>query len=390
MTSIQASTAPPGNASKTIVVDDLDLLAPYLGAWDALAVAHGRPYCAPGWMLAWWREARSGDARLRVVLVLEHDRLAAVGPFFAQVGPLGLVEMRLLAAGFCHRIGLLALPGREASIAPAIARALAEMRPRPASVVFEGIDAGDPWPDLIAAAWPARRPARLRTDSLMDAPTIELRGSYEQWLARRDGKWRANARRTARRLGERQVRETVSADEHAIDALLDMHRASWRARGGSGLDDAARSVVAAAARELGPRERLTVGLLEGPDGPIAADLVVRAGTVAAGWTKAFDPAWTSYAPGIHGMLLLLRCLAERGVQTVDMGGGSDTYKRSLADGNSPLAWRTLFPRGARYPLMRLRLAPKHLFFALRKLARRLPREQRAQLKRWLRRPSRMR
>jgi CelD/BcsL family acetyltransferase involved in cellulose biosynthesis len=380
MTPAQAQTAPPTTASKTIVIDDLDLIAPHLGAWDALAVANGRPYCAPGWMLSWWREARSGDARLRLVLVLDGDELAAVGPFFAQVGPLGLVEMRLLAAGFCHRIGVLARLGREASVAPAIARALAEMQPRPASVVFEGIDAEDPWPELIAAAWPARRRPRLRTDGVMDAPTIELGGSYEQWFARRDGKWRANARRTARRLSEREAHETVSADEHAIDALLGMHQASWHGRGGSGLDEAARRVIVAAARELGAEDRLAVALLESPDGPIAADLVVRAGTVAAGWTKGFDAAWTSYAPGMQAMLLALRHLAEQGVLTVDLGGGPDAYKQRLADGNSPLVWRTLFPRGARYPLMRMRLARKHLFFALRKLARRLPRERRAQLK----------
>jgi CelD/BcsL family acetyltransferase involved in cellulose biosynthesis len=114
--------------------------------------------------------------------------------------------------------------------------------------------------------------------------------------------------------------------------------------------------------------------------------VVPARTTAAGWTKGFDPAWTSYAPGTQATLIAMRHLAELGVQTVDLGGGPDEYKRRLADGNRPLAWRTLFPRGPRYPLMRVRLARKHVFFALRGLARRLPRERRAQIKRRLRNP----
>lgn len=371
MTPLHTSTSerPP---IKTLVVDEPERLGPYLAAWDALAIAQGRPYCAPAWMLSWWREARTGDARLRTILVLEGERLLGVGPFFAQVGRLGLVEMRLLAAGFCHRIGVLAAPGRETSIAVPMARALAAIRPRPASVVFEGIDAQDPWADLLAAAWPSRRNPRIRTDELMDALTIDLGGSYEQWELRRSGKWRSNMRRTARRLEERQVQSRMSTDEDAIDALLRLHSMSWENRGGSQVGEAARRTVTAATQELGPQGRLAVALLESPEGAIAADLVVRAGGTAAGWTKGFDPAWTSYAPGFQATLLALRHLAGQGVHTVDAGAGSDDYKQRLSDGNRPLAWRTLFPRGLRYPLIRARLAPKHLFFALRRLVRRHP------------------
>lgn len=377
----EASTPSPLERSQTIVADDPDSLTPFLAAWDALAVAQGRPFCAPAWMLSWWREARTGDARLRTVVVLEDGRLVGVGPFFAQVGLLGLTEMRLLAAGFCHRIGVLAAPGHEQPVAVAIARALAQMRPRPASVVFEGVDAEDPWPRLIAAAWPSRRPPRLRTDEEMDAPAIEVGGSYEQWFDRRDAKWRSNTRRTARRLGEKRVRARTSADEEAIEALLRLHHAGSERRGDSNLGEGTRRAIVAAARELGEEGRLMVALLESPDGPIAADLVVRAGATAAGWSKGFDPAWASYAPGLQATLLALRELAEQGVQSVDSGGGNDDWKRRLAEGNRPLVWRTLFPRGARYPLIRARLARKHLYYALRRQARRLDADRRAQLKR---------
>ena len=195
---------------RAIIAEDLESLAPHIDAWDALAVTQGRPFCAPAWMLSWWREARTGDARLRVVIVSDEHGLAGVGPFFAQVGPLGLVEMRLLAAGFCHRIGPLARPGQEESVAPAMAETLAAVRPSPASVVFEGMDRDDPWPELIAAGWPARRPPRLRTDGTMDAPAIELGGAYEEWMERRGRKFRKEARRTARRLEEEQVRGEIS------------------------------------------------------------------------------------------------------------------------------------------------------------------------------------
>jgi CelD/BcsL family acetyltransferase involved in cellulose biosynthesis len=338
-------------------------------------------------MLSWWQWGRAGDARLRVVLVSDEDGLAGVGPFFAQVGPLGLVEMRLLAAGFCHRIGPLARPGAEDAVAPAMAKALAEMQPRPASVVFEGADRADPWPELIAASWPARRPPRMRTDGRMDAPAIELGGAYERWMERRGRKFRKEARRTARRMEEEQVQGRISGEPDAIEALLRLHHARWEERGGSNVGATAGPVIAGAAQALAPEDRLIVALLEGPNGAIAAELVVLAGSTAAFWGGGFDPAWASFAPGTQAMLLALRHLAERGVDVADLGGGEDEYKRRLADGDQPIVWRTLFPRGMRYPLLRLRLAPKQLGIALRRLARRLPSRWRNLLRRLAGRPA---
>jgi hypothetical protein len=75
----------------------------------------------------------------------------------------------------------------------------------------------------------------------------------------------------------------------------------------------------------------------------------------------------------------LRALAAEGVQVADLGGGHAEYQRRLADSTQPVAWQTLFPRGPRYPLIRVWLAPKHVFVALRRIADRLPPRQRALL-----------
>jgi CelD/BcsL family acetyltransferase involved in cellulose biosynthesis len=352
------------------VVEEEADLGPHLAAWDALAIACERPFCAPAWLLAWWREARSGDARLRIALALEGERLLGVAPFFAQVA-FGLNEMRLLSAGFSHRIGIVAEPGQEQRVAALLAPALAAVRPTPASFVFEGIDAEDPWPELLAAAWPGRRP-RLRTDATMEAPMIDFGGSYEEWMEGRARKFRKEARRNSRRLEEEGVKERIGADPEAIEALLALHRARWAQRGGSDIGPEAERVVVGAARELGDTERLQVALLEGPEGPISAELLLRAGATAAFWAGGFDPAWAKHAPGTQTMLVALRAAAEHGVRVADLGGGDHPYKRRMADSSRPILWRTLFPRGSRYPLIRLRLAPKHLRQGLRVAARRLP------------------
>lgn len=387
MTSATSQTSAATSSSlRSLVVERPDELEPYLQAWDELAAAAGRPFCAPAWMLAWWREGRSGDARLRVVLALDADgTLVGVGPFFAQVGVLGLAEYRLLGAGFSHRVGPLATAGREREAAAAIAATLADATPAPASVVFEGIDAGDPWPELFADGWPGRRRPRVRTDVEMDSPSIALDADYEAWMARRERKFRKEARRVARRLEEEGVTRRLATDEPAVEALLRLHYARWEERGGSNVGEEARRVIAGALRAFDDEARMAIALLEGPDGPVAADLVLRAGDAIGFWGGGFDPAWSKHAPGTQTMLLALEAAAASGARSADLGGGAHDYKWRLSDENRPIAWRTLFPLGRQYPLIRLRLAPKHLRFGVRRLARRLPAERQEQLRRLLRR-----
>ena len=358
-----------------VVIDDAGALEPYLAAWDRLAVAAGRPFCSPAWMVSWWCNGRTGDARLRIVLAVDSaGELIGVGPFFAQVtsaGPIELAEYRLLAAGFSHRVGPLARSGREQEVAGVIARGLAAADPAPASIVFEGIDAGDRWPELVAGAWPTGRTV-IRTDVTMDAPAIDLDGDYDAWMSRRDRKFRKEARRTMRRLEELGVRSRLAGDEAAVDALVRLHDARWSDRGGSNLGPGAREVLLDALRraEQDP-DRLSIALLETDDGPIAAELVITAGPVLAFWAGGFEPGWASHAPGTQAMLTALGA-APAEVRNVDLGGGAHEYKRRMADGDAPLVWRTVFPLTWRYPLIRLLLAPKHVRVVLRTWFRRLP------------------
>ena len=367
------------------MVDGEAQLAPHLPAWDELAIACGRPFCLSGWMLAWWREAEEAIGDLRVVLVFEGGDLIGVGPFFAKP-TLGLIDLRLLGAGFSHRIGPLARPGDEERVAAALAPALSSLDPQPNSVVFEGVDLGDDWPALIGRHWPGRAP-RIRCDATMDAPTIGLEGGYESWFGRRSRNFRKGARRRAKRLEEAGVRERLTSDPAAIAALLSLHRARWHERGGSDLDPGAEQVLRAAAEQLAAQDLLQVVILEGPDGPISAELMVRAGRAATLWSGGFDPEWSSLAPGTSSILAALREAADHSVLSVDLGGGGDDYKQRLADDNRPIASQTLFPRGARYPLIRMRLAPKHTKHAMRRYSQHLPDPVRRMAKRLVARRS---
>ena len=215
----------------------------------------------------------------------------------------------------------------------------------------------------------------------MDAPIIELGGGYEDWMERRERHFRKEARRTARRMGEDGARGEIRSDSLAFDALVRLHHARWAKRGGSNLDVSARAVLERAAEALGAEDRLSVALIEAPSGEVAAELFLRAGDTATFWAGGFDPSWARVAPGTQAMLLALRYLAEKGVTVADLGGGTHDYKRRLADQARPIVWCTVFPSGIRYPLIRVRLAPKQGRAAIRRLIRHALPEARARLMR---------
>ena len=125
------------------VIDAEGELAPYIESWDALAVAAGRPYASPAWMLAWWRTAAPKGAQLRVAVASDGDgALVGVAPFWCSRRGLGGTWLRLLGAPVCAPTEPLARPGSEREAAAALARGARGHAPLPR---LPGIRRLPPW-----------------------------------------------------------------------------------------------------------------------------------------------------------------------------------------------------------------------------------------------------
>jgi len=363
------------------LVDGADALGPYVAAWDALATAAGQPYCAPAWMLAWWRNAAPRGARLRVVLALDGERLVGVGPFCVVQDRLRLARYLLLASGRCSPIGPLAEPGSEARVAEVVARALAGARPAPRLIVLEGV--APRWPALLARAWPGGAPRLVRHWS-EPVPTIDLEGveSFDQWLGSKSAHFRREMRRTRRRLlaegGTFRLSTTREEVDRGLEAFARLHYANWAPRGGSAaLDPAVERMLRDAAGVLLEAGRFRVWRLELDGATIAGRVAVAAGGELAFWASGFDEASARHSPSMQSSLTAIEDAVGRGERRIMLGPGSQEWKYRLADGEDAVESVTLVPPGALSAAAWARLGAERLRGAL---AERVPPEAKARIK----------
>ncbi len=365
------------------VLDSPNGLEAYRESWDALSEECGLPFCSPSWTLSWWRNVPNSGAALRVVVVRDGDELVAIAPFYAECRPGRPTRYRLLSATTSHRVEPLVKPGREQEAAQTIARELGKVEPRPDVIRFESIDAARRWPALLTESWPGRRKPWMVREWSGPAPTVALDGTtFEAWMKGKSRNFRSQAGRMRRRLEARgatfRVAETEEELQRGLEGLARLHYARWRDRGGSlALDPSIERALMEAGRELLRSGRFRLVTIEAEGHAISAHLFVAAGGEVSYWNGGFDEAWAADQPSMRALVVAIEDAFARSDRRFDLGGGAEPYKYRLADGEDLLETALVVPRGARYPLTRLQIAPHHV---RREVARRLPDEVRARVR----------
>jgi CelD/BcsL family acetyltransferase involved in cellulose biosynthesis len=346
----------------------LEQLAP---RWDELAVSASLPYCAPGWLLPWWREAAPTGARLHAVACLDDDRLVALAPFFLRGS-----ELLPLGTGATTRVEPVAERGREREAAELIAHSLAPGR----LLRLPGVPEASPWPELLAEAaggW-------LHEEERMPAPVVELEGTFEEWLASRSARMRNVLRRYARLIDERGARVELATHHGAVHEFAELHHARWAERGGSGVLDANVERAVAESARLLPPERLRLYTVATAEKAVAVKLMVAAGGESSSWLGGFDQRWRDISPHLLLGVEAVRDGYARGERRVDLGAGVVEHKQRLATGEETLRWMAIVPPGPGQLRVRASVLQRRLRL---ELSARLSDEQKRRVKKLLRRPT---
>jgi CelD/BcsL family acetyltransferase involved in cellulose biosynthesis len=374
-------------AVKWEVLDSIPATEAAVAGWDKLAVDANMPFCAPAWLLAWWRYAAPPEAQLRLIAVHDGDRLVGVGPFYAVPWRAGLWTWSLLGTDTTSRIEPLADASSRGRVAQALAEAIARGSPPPGRVRLEGLPLESPWPAALRVDWPARRSPWHHREPPTPSPFVELDEDFDAWLASRSSNFRQQMRRSRRKLDKDgfTFRVASTADEIKAD-LADferLHNARWDFRGGStALTPGTLDMLAEAGRELVDRDRFTLLSLERDGRVISSHLFVAAGDEISYWNGGFDVDFGSYKPSMVALVEALRVGIEQGRRRFDLGPGPQAYKYRFTDEQDLLLWQTLIPPGRRYVASRAAFAPNEARHAI---GRRLTREQKRRVRQLLRR-----
>lgn len=371
-------------ALATAIVEDEAALEGLRARWDQLAVDVGRPFCAPGWMLPWWRHAAPAGAGLRVLGVSDGDELVGVVPLWTENGNASRSDYEALSTWLAPPAGPLAAAGREDEVAEAAVEALFAAEPRPSAVRFWSRDDASAVGARLCEAAAGQR-CWTHAAAPVPLPMVSLEGGdFDQWLAGRSSKFRQEMGRRRRRLDDAGARFSLVEPGGlgpALDAFVELHGSRWQDRGGSdALIPGLREMLAEAADELMPSGRLRIFTLEAGGQSIAVSILVAAGPEVSGWSSGFDAEWHRFSPSMQLTLQAIADAIERGEERLCLGPGEAGYKRRLADTRQEIAMTTLVPRGLTYPLTRLRLAP---YQARSFVAPRLSKKTRQRLKRLL-------
>lgn len=371
------------------VLDSVEAVEATVPEWDRLAVAANLPYCAPAWLLGWFRHAAPERARLRVVAVREGDRLVGLGPFYAVPWGGALWTWSLMGTDTTSRIEPLAAPGRASDVGTALAAALAAGGPPVGRIRLEGLPSGSPWPHVLRTGWPGRRQPWYHRQPATPAPTISLAGmpDADVFLASRSSNFRQQMRRARRKLDTDGFSFRVASGpaeiERDLRAFERLHNARWDFRGGStALTPGTVEMLADVGRELAGEGRFLLVSLERDGVVVNSQLFVAAGDEISYWNGGFDDDYAAYKPSMVALVEALRMACERGFRRFDLGPGAQEYKYRFTDDEDSLVWQTLIPVGPRFAPARALYAPREARHAL---GQRLTPEQKQRLRGLLRR-----
>jgi CelD/BcsL family acetyltransferase involved in cellulose biosynthesis len=345
------------------VLDDETGVDAFVDRWDALAVEARRPYCAPTWMLAWWRHAAPPGAQLRVVVVLEGSQLLGVAPLYAEPARHGVSAYRLLAAPVSSRTEPLAAPGRERDAVRALGRALEAVSPAPDLLAFDAVDVTSAFPSAFAEGWPRTQVQRVHATA---APYVTLAGrSFDEWYAAKSRNFREQIRRRRRQL-ERAgaifaLAATPAETTRAVRAFVELHHRRWSWRGGSAvLTPGVEAMLLDAAPALVAAGRMRLWTIEVDGDVISAHVFLGAGDMSTYWLGGFDDGWAAQQPALQSLVAAIEHAFDAGDRLLDLGAGAQSYKYRLADGERQLAWTTLVPPGPRAVRARMLVGSRRL------------------------------
>jgi CelD/BcsL family acetyltransferase involved in cellulose biosynthesis len=327
-----------------------------LPEWESLYAADGEatPFSSAEWAQAWWRHW-SGSAEAFIVTVRDAGRLIGLVPLVvARRGPFRvLTELGRPPSNYWD---LLAEPAARDEVASRAMAGILARREEWHAMLLGGIRAGSATERAVLAGG-----LRLRRRRPTPYPGIELRGTFDEYLARLPRKRRKDLRRHMRRLDDGQVElrvVTEPADLRAtMDRWQDIRVRWWQHRGkrmnpehaSTRFRDFMRDVVVL----MVPRGLAEVWELRHEGGVVGVEVNLTDPRAYYSWMGAYDPRVSHLGLGKLAIGESIRRSIAAGREYYDLMVGDEDYKYWYGATDRYCSWTMA---GSGRPLSRLALA----------------------------------
>lgn len=313
--------------------------------WDRLAA--GRFFLTWTWIECWWRHySQDPDRRLDLYALLVRDEfgnLAGIAPWYIERSPTGARTVRGLGDGeVCSDyLSVLAVRGREAAVADALAAWLADQSggrfgrapDRWDHLAIDGVDRRDVlWQRLFTGL--SNRGCLVHRRPGVSCWATELPPTLEAFMNGLSKKRRAHTRRVLARLEDAetfQVRwlEREADFERAWSTLVELHQRRWQSLGQPGSFASARfeAFHRDVAMRLLARGELNLCWLTCREKPIAAEYGFTMDGTIYNYQSGIDPGSIELEPGRMMQLAMTRRAIARQVTRFDYLRGEADYKK---------------------------------------------------------------
>lgn len=311
LTAASERLAPASRKMTVVAIEDLDLLADYVQAWEDLAsdAIEVNPFYEP-WMLIPALRGLADGKDLRVVLVLTIDEgapvLCGVFPLERKTRYKGLpvTVFSLWWHIYCPLCTPLIRNGYARECLDAFLDWLASEYGGPL-IEFSLVSGEGPFHELLDDTLTKRNSLRFVSESYKRAlfRPMEAAGVYER--AAISAKHRQDIRRKQRRLSEMgrvefDALEPAGDVDKWIDEFLRLEVSSWKGIEGGAFAcaDASRDYFVTIAKEAFRRGKLMISAIRLDGQPLALRLSITAGRGAFAFKIAYDENHARFSPGI--------------------------------------------------------------------------------------------
>lgn len=333
---------PAGGARSLQVAEGAGELEALRREWGSLQADFG----GPSNHLEWWiahAHAPESDARLCVVVLRDAGRLVGIAPLLRARGAAG--KLRLINSDDASGL----LYADEQTLAWLIDAVLALRR----TLALPSLIVGSPTARVLEQR--IRRRGYLRWNrSLLMGPSVALDDRFDQPLAPLSSKRRKSLRRRQRKAEELgsvsfDVEEVHEDPTPQFEELLRIEGSGWKGREGTAIaqDVPQRERLRRFVSSPLMREHVRFGWMRIDGSAIAGELAVMMDDRMWAIKAGYDERFPQLSPGILLELHLMSWAAQQGLETYELMGHMDGWKRPFGEGILLLHVRVypISPRG---------------------------------------------